>query len=152
MSIPVEEFKTRITKKTFGQKVSDRFNGIHTGVDVEYDVVLTEISVNSIYDGEIIYSGFVSGYGGLVAEKIIFDDTDYVVIYGHLAPTSLIKNGKKVIEGERLGILGKRFSKETDGERKHLHLGIVKGNKINFLGYVKTEDLLNGWVNPLDFF
>jgi hypothetical protein len=51
-----------------------------------------------------------------------------------------------------LGILGKGYSGETNGERKHLHLGFHKGNGINLLGYVNTqEQLIDGWLDPCQY-
>lgn len=158
LQAPIAEFRTRITKKGFGLYVSpknspvspERFTGYHTGVDVEYGDVLTEVSVYSVYDGTIVYSGWVSGYGGLVAERINYRGNGYVIIYGHLAPTSLIKKGGKVERGQKIGVLGRAYSTETDGERRHLHLAIVKGEVVNFKGYVAKETELSGWVNPLE--
>jgi hypothetical protein len=46
-----------------------------------------------------------------------------------------------------LAVLGTGFSTETDGERKHLHLGIHKGTAINILGYVQNSSELNNWVD-----
>ncbi len=38
--------------------------------------------------------------------------------------------------------------KETDGERKHLHLGIHKGTVVDLRGYVDSELDLKNWINP----
>jgi len=45
--------------------------------------------------------------------------------------------------------LGKGYSDETDGERKHLHFAIHKGTKIDVRGYVQTKGELQDWLNPL---
>ena len=160
LTIPVPEFYSRITKKTFGTYVTpqnspvspERFTGFHTGVDVEYSDVAAEVPVSAVYAGQIIYSGWVSGYGGLIAERIHFNNNDYVVIYGHLAPQSLIPKGMTVEAGQKIGVLGKGYSTETDGERRHLHLAFVKGDQINFRGYAATQGELSKWENPLTLF
>jgi len=157
---PVVEFKKRITKKFFGTFVTpadspvnpERFSGYHTGVDVEFDDVTDEVVVKVIFDGEIIYLGSVNGYGGVVAEKVFYKNEYFVVIYGHLDPDFLIKNNMIVKKGEKIGVLGEGYSQETDGERKHLHLGIVKGEKVNFRGYVQNKDELSEWMDPLGLF
>ncbi|HAP38082.1 TPA: hypothetical protein DIC29_01735 [Candidatus Shapirobacteria bacterium] len=157
---PVVGFKKRITKKFFGTIITpvnspvnpERFSGYHTGVDVEFDDVEDEVVVEAIFDGEIIYLGNVNGYGGVVAEKIFYKNQYFVVIYGHLDPDSLMKNNMYVKKGDKIGILGEGYSQETDGERKHLHLGIVRGEKVNLRGYVQNKDELSGWMDPLELF
>ncbi|MDP1845177.1 MAG: hypothetical protein Q8L09_00330 [Candidatus Moranbacteria bacterium] len=44
--------------------------------------------------------------------------------------------------------MGKAYGAETDGERKHLHLGIHKGAGVNILGYVQSKAELSGWLDP----
>ena len=61
------------------------------------------------------------------------------------------KVGDFVEAGSVLGFLGKGFSKETDNERKHLHLGIHKGKTINVSGYVKTKQELENWIDFTKF-
>jgi murein DD-endopeptidase MepM/ murein hydrolase activator NlpD len=156
---PIADFKSRITKKFFGTYVTptnspvnpEKFTGYHTGVDVEYGDVSTDVPVYAVAAGEVITSRTASGYGGVVAIKHTLNGKSVVTIYGHLAPSSLIANGKKVNPGDKIGILGKAYSSETDGERKHLHFGIVKGSAANIKGYVSSKDQLSGWYDPLDF-
>ncbi|HSX25289.1 MAG TPA: hypothetical protein VLG69_04955, partial [Candidatus Andersenbacteria bacterium] len=73
-------------------------------------------------------------------------------IYGHINPSSLPKVGQKVTAGQQIGVLGKGFTSETDGERKHLHLGLVKGTTFTLLGYVPNKSQLSGWIDPLTVF
>jgi murein DD-endopeptidase MepM/ murein hydrolase activator NlpD len=157
---PVSEFKQRITKKFFGTYVTpqnspvtpERFKGFHTGIDVEYGDVTVDVTVSAITDGQIIYSGHINGYGGFIAQKISLNSQDYIVIYGHLKQSSLVKTGTIVKQGESLGILGQGYTSETDGERKHLHLAFIKGNKLDFRGYVQNKSELSLWSDPLSFF
>jgi len=46
-------------------------------------------------------------------------------------------------------VLGKGYSAQTDGERKHLHLGIHKGTNVNLLGYVQNSQALSQWFDAL---
>lgn len=153
---PIDEFKKRITKKSFGIYVTpqnspvspEKFNGFHTGIDIEYEDIFTDVNVFSIDDGKIIYSGYVNGYGGFIAIQY----SKYIAIYGHLKPSSLIVNKSLVKKGEKIAILGQDHSIETDNERKHLHFAILNGSKLDFRGYVQKQSDLSFWQNPLDLF
>lgn len=151
---PIAEFKSRITKKSFGIYITpdnssvspERFQGYHTGVDVEYGDVLSEVPVRAVSDGEVVLSDTVSGYGGV----LVIRHNDVFSLYGHLDPKSLIKAGEKVSAGREIGILGEGNSAETDGERKHLHFAISK--EMDIRGYVALKSELGRWHNPLDFY
>lgn len=157
---PVAEFKERITKKSFGTYVTpdnspvtpERFKGYHTGVDVEYDDTTTDVPVSAISDGIVVFSGTVNGYGGLVVIQHTIDDKDYLVFYGHLAPGSLIIQDSDVLVGQQIGVLGKAYSTETDGERRHLHLAVYTDIYINMLGYVQNKEDLSKWIDPMLLF
>lgn len=153
---PVSEFKQRITKKFFGTYVTpqnspvspEKFTGFHTGVDIEYEDISDDVPIYSIDDGQIIYSGHVNGYGGFIAIQYL----QYIGIYGHLRPSSLITNHIKVKKGQNIAVLGTGYSSETDGERKHLHFAILKGQKLDFRGYVQNQSDLSFWLNPLTLY
>jgi len=153
---PVAEFKKRITKKPFGLYITpatspiqpEKFTGYHTGVDVEYGDVQTDVPVVAIADGLVIYSGWVSGYGGFLAIL----HSDYISTYGHLNPDTLPAKNTKVLQGQTIGTLGQAYSHQTDGERKHLHFGIIKGNKLDLRGYVQNEIEISLWLNPLNLY
>lgn len=152
---PIAEFKERITKKNFGDFITpknspiqpERFAGFHTGVDVEYGDVEGDVWVMAMCDGEIVMQKWISGYGGTIVIKCQINNIDYYLVYGHLAANSII-NKTKVTKGEKMAILGKGFSKETDYERKHLHFGISQ-NSLDIRGYVQNENELKKWINPL---
>lgn len=152
---PVAEFKERITKKSFGDFISpknspiqpERFAGFHTGVDIEYGDVEGDVWVVAVCDGEIVLRRWVSGYGGTIGLKCQINDIDYYLVYGHLATDSIL-NKTKVTKGEKLAILGKGFSQETDYERKHLHFGISQ-NSLDIRGYVQNKNELEKLINPL---
>ncbi len=159
---PLDRSKERITKKPFGILIDpktspvqpENFSGYHTGTDFEIfpDEVEKEIPVLSVCDGVMQIKKIAMGYGGVVATDCLIENQKVTVIYGHLNLKSVKKEvGEKIEAGERLGLLGAGYSTETYGERKHLHLGIHKGEEITLLGYVKSEKGLNSWLNPCDY-
>jgi len=153
---PADEFFARITKKPFSIYISpkispvqpEKFSGYHTGADAEYADVGGDVDVFGVADGTVVYSGFVNGYGGLI---IIRQDDGYSSLYGHLKITSLIKKGADVKRGDKIAELGESFSQDTDGERKHLHFAVYKGDGLNFKGYVQNKKDLAGWQDPVDY-
>ncbi len=157
---PVAEFSKRITKKKFGiystpassPIPNERFTGWHTGVDVEYGDISKTVPVHAITSGTVTYSGWVSGYGGVTLITHQIKASPKTVVYGHLAPSNLLPAGTKVKPDQVIGGLGKAYSNETDGERKHLHFGILSDNRQDFRGYVSTEAQLSDWLNPTDLY
>jgi murein DD-endopeptidase MepM/ murein hydrolase activator NlpD len=157
---PVAEFLQRITKKKFGTYITpatspvqpERFSGYHTGVDVEYEDVSGDVPVVAIANGTVESSGTASGYGGVLAISHTINDEKYVVVYGHLDVATIPKKGATISAGQRVGMLGDGGTKETDGERKHLHLSIHKGTSVVFLGYSKTKDGLDDWIDPVSLY
>lgn len=160
---PLENSKERITKKKFGDYITpenspvqpERFTGFHTGVDFEVfeDELETEVSVKAVCTGKIVYKNQVSGYGGVLIQECILENQTVTILYGHLNLASINKKSQENLEeGELIGFLGKGYSTETDGERKHLHLAIHKGEEINLLGYVQNQADLENWINPCLFF
>ena len=159
---PIFGDKIRVTKKPFGIKISpndspvspERFSGFHTGVDFETtpEEQDQEVVVNAVCDGKILMKKWATGYGGVAVQSCRLNNLDVTVVYGHLLLNSITtKVGSQISSGDKLGILGKGFSDETDGERKHLHLAMHKGTQINILGYVKTSVELKDWLDPLDY-
>ena len=154
---PIAQFEQRITKKMFGSYITpqnspvkaERFEGFHTGVDVEYEDVKEDVSVFAVCDGEIILAKWVAGYGGTVVLKCQIDNADYYIVYGHLRTSSIYKD-LEISKGDKIAVLGKGGSQETDFERKHLHFGIHR-DLLDLRGYVQKQDELEGWVDPLAF-
>lgn len=157
---PIAGFAERITKKPFGIYITpetspvqpERFNGYHTGVDVEYDDTTDDIPVKAIADGIIIASQSVPGYGGVVAIQYEINNESVIGLYGHLDNATRLTAGTEVTGGQTVGFLGEDQSIDTDGERKHLHFGILKGTSVSYKGYVNTEAELNDWYDPLVFY
>lgn len=159
---PIYNFKGRITKKSFGDYITpenspiqqERFSGYHTGIDLE---VFTEekdkdVQVFAFCNGNIIEKKYVTGYGGVLVQKCEIEEGTVTVLYGHLNLQSIKEErGEKLRKGDLVGNLGKAFSSETDGERKHLHFGIHKGEKVELKGYVQKKEELQEWLNPLSY-
>ena len=162
LSAPLSRALERVTKKPFGLKVSpqdspvspERFSGYHTGVDFETfpEEQQADVSVFAVCTGPLLQKRFASGYGGVAVQACKLQDQDVTVIYGHLRLASItLLPGQLLQAGEALGLLGKGFSPETDGERKHLHLGIHVGKAVNIAGYVKTPAELDSWLDAQNF-
>ena len=155
---PISQALSRISKKPFGLKVSpqdspvspEKFSGYHTGVDFETNTAEQniDVSIYAICSGKLLLKKYATGYGGLAVQACQINGEDFTVIYGHLRLSSIgAKVGGELEAGERLGVLGTGFSTETDGERKHLHLGLHRGSGINILGYVKNSADLGTWLD-----
>ncbi|HTX86626.1 MAG TPA: M23 family metallopeptidase [Candidatus Nanoarchaeia archaeon] len=159
---PIADALARITKKPFGIYVSpghspvnpERFTGYHTGVDFEAfaSEASSAVPVYAICAGTLAIKETARGYGGMAVERCRIGGQNVTVVYGHLKLTSITaKVGEKLSAGEELAILGKGYSAETDGERKHLHLGIHKGTTINTSGYVSAAAQLSGWIDVVQY-
>ncbi len=130
----------------------ERFTGYHAGADFEIKrgEEDKDIPVYAVCGGTIQYSAFAEGYGGLVTQYCAVGGQDVTVIYGHLAVDSLVEAGSTVETGSTLGILGAARTTDTDGNRKHLHLGIAKGHTSEIRGYVQNESELDLFIDPLE--
>lgn len=159
---PLDRARERISLKPFGINVSpgnspivpERFSGYHTAVDLE--VFESErdqpVPVRAFCGGEIAQKKESSGYGGVVVQSCMIDDQLVTVVYGHLLlPSVTDRAGSYVAPGDRIGELGRGFTEDTDGERKHLHFGIYKGTGIDIRGYVSEQSQLSQWLNPQEY-
>lgn len=158
VNLPLTNAEKRITKKPFGIYITpsnspispERFSGYHTGIDYEIfeNETNTNVSVYAICGGKILQKKNVSGYGGVVVQEGELEGQSVIVIYGHLKLSSVKKQaGDSLSAGDQLTFLGKAFSSETGGERKHLHLAIHKGAKIDLRGYVQSKSQLEDWID-----
>jgi len=160
LSWPLERGASRLTPLHFGLFVTpdpamnpidppERFSGYHVGTDFEItsDEKDAEVPVFAICTGEVAYSGFAEGYGGLIAQHCTIDSSLVVVLYGHLNVDSLPHIKDTLTAGKQIALLGAAKSRDTDDNRKHLHLGIQKGSDLVYLGYVQTEDELKEFID-----
>lgn len=159
--LPISRANERVTKKPFGLKVSpadspvspEKFAGYHTATDFETfdNEQNVDVDIFAICTGPLKLKRFATGYGGVIVQECVINDEDVTVVYGHLKLSSIKAEINDLLSmGEKIGVLGDGFSDETDGERKHLHLGIHKGKEINILGYVQSESELEEWVDFMD--
>jgi murein DD-endopeptidase MepM/ murein hydrolase activator NlpD len=161
ISEPIFNALIRITKKPFGLRVSpknspvspEKFTGFHNAVD--FEILAGEenspVDIYAICKGKIVFKESVSGYGGVVVEECEINRQIVTVIYGHINLSETVKKVNDTLEsGEKFAVLGRGFTKETGGERKHLHLGIHKGSKLDIRGYVQTESELSDWIDYRD--
>lgn len=157
---PVADFKARITKKKFGRYITpatspvqpERFTGYHTGVDVEYGDVVTDVPVYAAVDATVTMAQWVSGYGGLLVLHGSINGQDRYVLYGHVRASSLPAVGKIVKQGSQVGVLGMAYSHETDSERRHLHFAIYAKSPVDIRGYVQKQSDLSSWEDPLSYY
>lgn len=154
--------KARVTKKPFEIYITpqnspvqpEKFTGYHTGVDFETTSAEAniDVSVSAFCDGKLLLKKYATGYGGVAVQSCVLNNESVTVIYGHLKLASIAPIvGQTLKKGDLLGVLGKGYSTETDGERKHLHFGIHVGSTINILGYVQKQSDLSGWLDPAQF-
>jgi murein DD-endopeptidase MepM/ murein hydrolase activator NlpD len=162
ISMPIANALGRVTKKLFGIYVTpyfspvspERFTGYHTGVDFETTPAEANVDVPiyAICPGKILIKEWASGYGGVLNQSCTLSGQAVTVTYGHLRLASIVKKvGQTLAQGEQIGVLGKGHSTETDGERKHLHLGIHKGATAVITGYVASTAQLKPWINVMDY-
>lgn len=163
VSVPLDRAGERVTKKPFGIYIDsatspvqpERFRGYHTGTDYEIfpEEANADVVVRAVCSGTMAVRERASGYGGVVVERCTIGGSPVTVVYGHLALSSVrAAVGTSIGVGERLGILGAGYGADTDGERKHLHLGIHKGTVIDIRGYVTDKSALSGWIDPCTYF
>lgn len=164
ISYPLPETLNRPTPLHFGLYVTpdpennpidppERFTGFHAATDFEVlpgeegDV---EVPVYTICHGPVAFSGFVEGYGGLLIQRCTIQKEEVTVLYGHLRIAGLPAEKKSLKSGTQIGYLATGRTYDSGGNRKHLHLGIHKGSRLDFRGYVPTEQQLDQYINPMD--
>lgn len=158
---PVDSATERITKKPFGILINpatspvqpEKFSGYHTGTDFEMlndQEYGRDIPVFAVCGGRMLRDQTAGGYGGYAVQECTNGGDVFTVVYGHL-DAARTTTATYVAPGEQLGYLGDHESSETDGERKHLHLGFHKGSTVNIRGYVSSESALSEWMNPCDY-
>lgn len=166
---PIDKYFERQTVKGFGDFIDDnfykgketlfpynRFYGYHAAVDLETfsDEKKPDTPVYAVYSGIITYIGTLSGYGGVILEKL--DGQNATALYGHVRIASThFKVGDQINSDTKpvfLVNLGNEFSSETSGERKHLHFAVHKDTDLYFYGHEPSLVVLNTqWYNPNDY-
>ncbi len=160
---PIDHWETRVTKKPFGIYITpenspvspERFAGYHTGTDFETlpDEQEKDVVIRAICSGPLVAKRTASGYGGIAVQRCEFGGDTITVVYGHIKLISIATKVNDILHaGGTIGVLGRGESSETDGERKHQHLGIHKGEGINILGYVQKSEELSDWIDVVKYF
>jgi len=155
---PLHNWQDRITKKPFGIFINpktspvqpEKFQGFHTGTDFEKfeNEVDQLVNAKAICHGKIIQKKFVNGYGGVIVQDCEIENDPITVLYGHLdLEKSTSKIGDTAQQNQNIAVLAPDNSFYSDGERKHLHLGIHKGKQIQLQGYVQTKNQLMRWLD-----
>ena len=106
--------------KVFGQEIKGTFKSSTTsnGIDIRVE---KGMEITSVYDGKIIHSGYLRGYGNLI---IIDHGQQYFSLVSRAADFYK-KEGSKVTTGEVIGMTGEGDPLYGEG----LHLEIRKGSK-----------------------
>ena len=104
----------------FGQKIKGKFQSstISNGIDIW---VKKGVEITAIYEGKIIHSGYLRGYGNLL---IIDHGQQYFSLISRAADYYK-KDGLKVAKGEIIGMTGEGDPLYGEG----LHFEIRKGSK-----------------------
>lgn len=147
-----------ISKKPFGILVSpenspvspERFSGYHTGTDFEIasEDLEKDMAVFAVCSGEVESVERISGYGGVMVQKCTLEEEEIRALYGHINIDKIsVKKGDYLPSGEEFAILADNVSELSGGERKHLHLGLWRGSKIDTRGYVQNESELSKWID-----
>lgn len=166
---PMDKYYERQTVKGFGQYIDNnfykgkenlfpynRFYGYHSGIDLEIfpEGITEKVPVYAISSGTVTFIGTLSGYGGVILEKL--DNENASALYGHVKIQNLsFKVGDRIDIGNGpviLTYLGDQFSAETSKERKHLHFGIHKGIDLYFKGHESSLAQVEAkWFDPNQF-
>lgn len=160
---PINNYEGRLTVRWFGKYVSASekpptcgrtFVGFHDADDLEIfkGEVNETVPVYAIADSKLIEFSEVAGYGGLLVLEANINGQKYTLNYGHIKLSSVrFQKGDDVPAGAQVAELGQGCSAETDGERKHLHFAIHKGDGVDVRGYLNSEQELASWENPKEF-
>jgi len=163
LSMPLPQSDRRATPLYFGLYVTpdpqtnpifppERFTGYHVATDFEVTTAELEddVPVFAICTGKVTFSGIAEGYGGLIVQRCTIQGESVTVLYGHIDTSNLPMIGKKIPSGEKIALLAPNRSDASDGNRKHLHLGIHRGEDIDTRGYVQEESELESYMDPRD--
>jgi len=162
LTAPISDAASRVTIKPFGTFIeagrspvpNDRFSGFHVGVDFEAFAHEqdTDVPIFAVCDGPLLNKIMAKGYGGVALQTCVLEGREVTVIYGHIRLSSVSSEPKDFIkQGQQIAVLGTGGSEETDGVRKHLHLGIQTGSPDDIRGYVSDEELVHQWLDVMTY-
>lgn len=116
---PLKNSKFRLSSP-FGFRIHPIYKTkrFHSGLDY---AASKGIPIYSITDGTVIRAGFTRGYGNYI---VIEHRNGLKSAYAHMS-TMNVKNGDKVIKGEKIGGVGMTGSATGN----HLHFEVIRNNK-----------------------
>lgn len=159
---PMEKSLERPKLLTYGMYVTpdpeqnpidppERFTGYHTALDFEIlkGEEETEVPIKAICSGKVTFVGTAQGYGGVFVHTCSLNDQTVSILYGHMdSKTFKLKAGDQIEKATVIGNLAAAHTEESGDNRKHLHLGIHKGEVGVFNGYVQSESELGEFIDP----
>ncbi len=159
---PLERSGAREKLLTFGLHVTpdpetnpidppERFTGFHSALDLEIlkGEENKDVPVYAVCAGEVVTAAYAEGYGGVIVHRCTLDGQPVTVLYGHISRESFtVKPGDTVTKGQKLASLAAGRTVDSGENRKHLHLGIHKGEATDMLGYVQEEAALKDFIDP----
>lgn len=116
---------------TFGERPHPVFNtrSMHTGIDI---VAPYGTAVRAAASGEVLYAGWVSGYGQVV---ILDHGGGITTVYAHLS-RMLVSEGQSVRAGDVIGRVGRTGLATT----AHLHFEVrVDGKAVDPMPYLSSR-------------
>ncbi|MGL4830255.1 MAG: M23 family metallopeptidase, partial [Vibrio sp.] len=149
--------ETRVVLQGFASfNTSSSFHNLyHAAIDYYTEV---GTPVYAISDGIVSYSGYMSGYPGLV---IIEHEKDGLYsLYGHLSPKKWMVSLGEVKKGDLLGYIAEPAEDFGIGPFAHIHFAIRFGAKKDYsengvdrwmAGYTPIHPVFKGFVDPEAF-
>jgi murein DD-endopeptidase MepM/ murein hydrolase activator NlpD len=128
----------------------ERFTGYHSGLDFEIreSELNIDVPIYAVCSGSVLYSGFAEGYGGLLVQRCMLENEEVTVLYGHLDQEGLVAEATVVEPGAQIGKLAPSRTLWSGWNRKHLHLGIHRGDATDMRGYVQESAELADFMDP----
>jgi len=129
----------------------ERWTGYHSALDIEIypDEIAKDVPVFAVCEGEVIFTGEVNGYGGVLVQTCTYESEPITVLYGHIDPNRIAKRVEDNLKvGDAIGFLGSHKTRDAGYNRKHLHLQMHRGPEIIFRGYVSRPEELTAYIDP----
>ncbi|MCL5970055.1 MAG: serine hydrolase [Patescibacteria group bacterium] len=155
VSLPTPHFKGNSYK--FGEKLV--YDGIDWGKHLGQDFnIKAGTPIYNIADGIVVYSNLHQGskekpnWGNIIIVAHNLKGEIIFSLYGHLG-RKLVKEGDKVLKGNKIGEVGNAYTRDNGWWESHLHFGLYKGlfrGKV-LPGYEPPGNKKE-WIDPLKFF
>jgi murein DD-endopeptidase MepM/ murein hydrolase activator NlpD len=120
----------------FGQRTLNGKEEMHNGIDLAPKDGKSGQAISSPFDGQVVMSGPMQGYGKAVVVK---RDDGHMVVFGHVDPT--VEVGAKIKQGDIVGKIGEKIG-TTTGNHVEVKVLDPKGKPINPLDYKPLTSLV----------